>query len=275
MTTEDPWAWARVRSDEQRVPVKIDTSRSHPARSYDYLLGGKDNYEVDRQFAEAMLEISPNARERVREARAFLRRVVRFLAGEAGIRQFLDIGAGLPTQGNVHEVAQRVAPEARVVYVDNDPIVLVHARALLAVSDRTMAIQSDLREPDAILRRATMEGGIDFEQPVAILLMAILHFITDEQDATGIVARLRDALAPGSYLALSHVCSESDPKTSQVADLFRDATAPMVPRSRAQIEQFFYGMELVDPGVVKVYHWRPDVSSSGQSWSYGGVARKN
>ena len=181
----------------------INTGVPNPARIYDYLLGGKDNFPADRQVAEQLLAIAPVARDVVEDNRAFLRRAVRVLTREAGIRQFIDLGSGLPTQGNVHEIAQAIAPDARVVYVDNDAMVVTHSRALLA-GNNTVAIQADLREPDRILGHPEVRELIDFHQPIALLLMAILHFIPDDEDPLGIVARFRDALPTGSYLAISH-----------------------------------------------------------------------
>src|SRR6266511_2738859 len=190
-------------------PSQIDTMKAHPARIYDCLLGGKDNYPVDREAAEQVLAAVPTARHMARANRAFLQRAVRFLAGEAGIRQFLDIGTGFPTQGNVHEVAQGVTADARVVYVDNDPIVHVHSNALLAC-DNTIVVLADLREPDAILSHPHVRQVIDFGQPMALLLVAILHFIRDAEDPAGIIARFRDAMAPDSYLAISHATGDFD-----------------------------------------------------------------
>ncbi len=255
----------------------IGTSTPNPARIYDYLLGGKDNFPADRETAEEVLALAPEVRAVARENRAFLRRAVRYLAGEAGIRQFLDVGTGIPAQGNVHQVAQQVAPDARVVYVDNDPIVLLHARALLA-GNHTTIIQADLREPAAILDHPELREVIDFDQPVAVLLLAILHFITDEEDPAGIVTRLRDAMAPGSYLALSHGTADFRPEAIlKAAQVYDRATAPLVLRSHAQIGRFFDGLELVAPGLVQVVSWRPD-GELPDGWAtspaYGGIARK-
>jgi hypothetical protein len=193
---------------------KIDTSRAHPARMYDYLLGGKDNFDADRAAIAALLKSVPNARTGARENRAFLGRAVRYLTAEVGIRQFLDIGSGLPTAGNVHEVAQSVAPESRVMYLDNDPIVMAHARALLVShpAGRTAYVQADLHDPEAILALPAVRETLDFGQPVALMLLAVLHFFPDEEDPHGIVATLLRALPPGSYLVASHVTSDyNDP----------------------------------------------------------------
>jgi hypothetical protein len=260
-------------------PAELNTSIAHPARVYDYWLGGKDNYPADRAAAQAVMAELPDIPLTAKENRAFLRRVVRFLAAEAGIRQFLDIGSGLPTQGNVHQVAQQVAPDARIVYIDNDPIVLVHGRALLAGSN-TAVVQADLREPDAILDDPETRQLIDFDQPTAVLLSAILHHIRDEEDPAGIVARLRDAIGPGSYVAISHGTADFSPEAAtRAAARFAQArtAAPYVHRSRAEIERFLDGLELVFPGLVQLPLWRPDGKIPdyvSRVTMYGGVGRK-
>jgi hypothetical protein len=265
--------------------ARVDTSVPSPARIYDYFLGGKDNYPADREVAEQVLAIAPVTRAVVRDNRAFLRRVVRFLAREAGVRQFVDLGSGLPTQGNVHEVAQAIAPDSRVVYVDNDAMVVSHGRALLA-GDSTVAIQADLREPETVLGNPEVRRLIDFDQPVALLLVAILHFIPDDQDPLGIVARFRDGLPAGSHLAISHgtrdVPVRPDLSAEAMAEmgakverLYRQTTAFMVTRTRAQVERFFDGFDLVDPGVVEIQRWRPEGPTSTLPGGFhGGVGRK-
>jgi hypothetical protein len=265
--------------------TKINTSVPNPARIYDYLLGGKDNYPADRDVAEQVVAIAPVARDVVQDNRAFLRRVVRFLTREAGIRQFIDLGSGLPTQGNVHEIAQAIAPEARVVYVDNDAMVVTHSRALLA-GDNTLAVQADLREPDVILKHPEVRELIDFDQPIALLLLAILHFLPDDQDPLGIVARFREALPAGSYLTISHgtrdVPARPDMSAEAMAEmgarverLYQQTTASIVTRGRAQVERFFDGFDLVDPGLVEIQRWRPDDERSLLPGGfYGGVGRK-
>ncbi|MES9538067.1 SAM-dependent methyltransferase [Spirillospora sp. NPDC049024] len=260
-------------------PQGVDTSVPSPARVYDHLLGGKDNYEVDRKVADGLLKIIPSMRLVARENRAFLGRAVRYLAGEAGIRQFLDIGTGLPTQDNVHDVAQRIEPAARVVYADNDPVVLVHARALLTSTPEgaTDYVEADLREPDAILEHAA--ATLDFDEPVALLLVAILHFLPDEDGVHGIVARLVDRLAPGSYLVISHGTPEENPQgASDAAEEYtRQApSAQITPRNRDAINGFFTGLEPVDPGLGYITSWRPEgpVVPPEQVGLYGGVARK-
>jgi hypothetical protein len=263
----------------------VNTGVPNPARIYDYLLDGKDNFPADRDVAEQLLAIAPVARDVVEDNRAFLRRAVRFLAGEAGIRQFIDIGSGLPTQGNVHEIAQAVAPDARVVYVDNDAMVVTHSRALLA-GDNTAAIRADLREPDVLLGHAELRELIDFDQPIALLLLAILHFFDDDQDPYGIVARFRDALPAGSYLAISHgtrdIPERSDLSPAAMAEmgakverLYQLTTASLVTRTRAQVERFFAGFDLLEPGVVEIQLWRPDGEGSKLPGGfYGGVGHR-
>jgi hypothetical protein len=265
--------------------TKINTDVPNPARIYDYFLGGKDNYPADRDVADQVLAIAPVARDVVEDNRAFLRRVVRFLTRQAGVRQFIDLGSGLPTQGNVHEVAQVIAPDARVVYVDNDAMVVTHSRALLA-GDNTLAIQADLREPDSILEHPEVRELISFQQPIGLLLMAILHFVPDEEDPLGIVARFRDAMPAGSYLAISHgtrdIPDRPDMSAPEMAEmgakverLYQLTTSSLVTRTRAQVERFFDGWELLDPGLVEIQRWRPDQQSSMLPGGfYGGVGRK-
>jgi trans-aconitate methyltransferase len=235
--------------------------------------------------AEQLMAIAPVARDVVEDNRAFLRRAVRFLTRHTGIRQFIDLGSGLPTQGNVHEIAQAIAPDARVVYVDNDAMVVTHARALLA-GDNTVAIQADLREPDVILGHPEVREVIDFNQPIALLLMAILHFIPDDEDPLGIVARFRDALPTGSYLAISHgtrdipvrpdmSAEEMAEMGARVEQLYQLTTASLVTRTRTQVERFFDGLDLLDPGLVEIQLWRPDDHRSTLPGGfYGGVGRK-
>jgi len=264
---------AKVKADVG-INIEINTSQPHPARIYDYYLGGKDNFPADRVVAEQILAIAPESRVNAQANRAFLRRAVRFLAREAGIRQFLDIGAGLPTEGNVHEVAHAVAPAARVVYVDNDPIVLTHARALLAADNATI-VQGDLRDPGGILEHPVVREALSFDQPVGLLLVAILHLIGDEDDPAGIVAQLRDALPPGSYVVLSHATADFDPERAvEAIKVYKAGTVTLVPRSRAQIERYFAGFELVDPGLVPLPQWRPDTATAPPTHQvpiYGGV----
>jgi hypothetical protein len=258
-------------------PARIDTSRPNPARVYDALLGGKDNFPADRAAAHDILNIAPQARQGARQNRAFLQRAVRHLAGEGGIRQFLDIGTGLPTQGNVHQVAQAVAPDARVLYVDHDPVVHAHANALLANHTTTIAVLGDLREPEAIVAAPEVRRLLDLTRPVAVLLVAVLHFLRDQEDPAGIVTRLRDAMAPGSYLVISHATADFHPdQGAKVTQVYQQASAPLVLRSRDQIARFFDGFDLVEPGLVEPVAWRSDqgpVSRSAGGF-YSGVGRR-
>jgi SAM-dependent methyltransferase len=260
------------------VPDGVDQSRPSPARVYDALLGGKDHYEVDRQVAEALVGILPSMRLVAVQNRAFLGRAVKYLTGEAGVRQFLDIGTGLPTQDNVHDVAQRIAPSSRIVYVDNDPVVLAHARALLTSTPEgaTDYVDADLRDPAAILERAART--LDLDEPVALLLVAILHFLPDGDDPHAVVAELVDALAPGSYLVLSHGTPEADPRGVDAADEYtRKAPGTEVtPRPAEEVARFFDGLVPVEPGVGYITAWRPEgpVPPPDKVGLYGGVARK-
>ena len=264
------------------LPPEIDTSRPHPARIYDCLIGGKNNFAADRETVAKVLEKSPNARIAPRENRAFLGRAVRFLTAEAGLRQFLDIGTGLPTTNNVHEVAQSIAPSSRIVYVDNDPLVLVHARALLtsAPQGRTAYIEADIRDPEAILTAPATVEVLDFSQPVGLLLVGILHLLADADQPAEIVARLVDALPSGSYLVASHLTTEHDrERTAAGQAVMRGAGVTMQKRdSDVFAEIAFTGLKLVPPGVVLVSEWRPEGDSPRPSPAevsiYGGVARK-
>jgi hypothetical protein len=261
--------------DEQTT---FDTSVAHVARVYDYWLGGKDNFAADRAAGEQAMAAYPDIVFSVRANRAFLARAVRFLAGEAGIRQFLDVGTGIPAANNTHEVAQSVAPEARVVYVDNDPVVLAHARALLVGGSPglTSYIDADLRDTGKILDAAAQT--LDFSRPVAIMLMAILQHIDDTDDPYGIVATLLSAMPPGSYLALSHPASDIEAEAmGTMAERLNQLMAEKVTfRGRAQVARFFDGLELVEPGMTRVQQWRPDTEAEAQSPAalWGGVGRK-
>ncbi|MBO3749187.1 SAM-dependent methyltransferase [Streptosporangiaceae bacterium NEAU-GS5] len=245
------------------IPPGIDTTTPNSARIYDYLLGGKDNFAPDRAAAEQLVDLSRrtgfDVRESVRANRAYLVRMVRTLAA-AGVHQFLDLGAGLPTQQNVHQVAQAEAPSARVVYVDNDPVVLNHARALLADSKRTIAVEGDLREPGKILADPAIRAHLDFEQPVAILVLSILHFFSDDEQVAEIMATLREALPPGGHLAISHsYVQHSGPNEMDgVRSVFRKTTAGDIKnRTAEELAVYFDGLELLEPGVVSVETWRP------------------
>jgi S-adenosyl methyltransferase len=255
----------------------FDTSVAHVARIYDYWLGGKDNYAVDRAAGDAAVQAYPDLVSSVRSNRAFLARTVRFLAGEAGIRQFLDIGTGIPTANNTHEVAQAVAPSCRVVYVDNDPVVLAHARALLTSTPEgvTDYLDADLRDTGKILARAAQT--LDFSRPVAIVLMAILHLIEDDDDPYGIVAKLLGAVPPGSYLALSHIASDITQAVTVAGNrVSQFMMQKQTYRSHGEVTRFFDGLEIADPGVVRVQEWRPQsaAEASAPSALWGAVGRK-
>ncbi len=246
--------------DMEQVSPGIDPTVPSVARIYDYLLGGKDNFASDRAAAEKISELTPNVREGVRSNRRFLSRAVRFMA-ETGIRQFLDIGAGLPTQENVHQVALRVAPESRIVYIDNDPIVLTHGRALLADNRQTIVLDGDLRQPEAVLDDPRVSAHIDFDRPVGLLLLAVLHFIPEDDVAERIVKTLGDRLAPGSAMAISHLSfgDLEEDKIRAGRELYtRTSAGSATPRSRAQIQRFFDDFELVEPGLVSTDDWRPE-----------------
>jgi len=257
----------------------FDTSVAHIARVYDYWLGGKDNYAADRKAGDAALEAFPYIAGGVRANRAYLARVVRYLAGEAGIRQFLDIGTGIPTANNTHEVAQDIAPDSRVVYVDNDPIVLAHARALLTSSSQgtTAYLDADFRDVDRILTVAA--ETLDFSKPVAVMLIAILHLIDAEADPHATVAKLVDAVPPGSYLAISHLSSDimASPARTEAHDRLRELMhEKQTLRNREQVASFFTGLELVEPGLVPITQWRPasEIEAKSPTALWGGVALK-
>jgi hypothetical protein len=258
--------------------VEIDTSVAHPARVYDYWLGGSNNFPADREAAERVLAATPGLESRVRANRAFLARAVRYLAADAGIRQFLDIGTGIPAANNTHEVAQAVAPDARVVYVDNDPIVLAHATSLLAGSPQgaTQYIDGDLRDASVILRAAA--GTLDVTRPVALMLVGILHLIQDSEEPHRIVAGLMEALPSGSYLAISHPASDISAGQAEAQRRYNErVSTPQTLRTRDEVTRFFEGLDLVAPGVVYVHDWRPDPGDAppeGGVSAYGGVARK-
>lgn len=260
----------------------LDTSRPHPARIYDYYLGGKNHFAADREVADKILRVWPGIRVAAREQRKFLGRAVSYLAAEAGIRQFLDIGAGLPTSQNVHEIAQRAAPSSRVVYVDNDPMVLAHARALLtsAPAGRTAYIQADLRAPEVILDSPETRDILDFSQPTALILAGILHLVPDEDKPAALIATLLGALPPGSYLVASHLTADHDQAgTDAAVSTFRGAGLSGQVRDSADFARLaFSGLDLVPPGVTLVSEWRPDCRAPHpgppEVNCYGAVARK-
>jgi hypothetical protein len=250
--------------NEEVAPPGIDITRPSVARVYDYFIGGKDNFAVDRMVAERSLQFVPDAEEAGRACRAFLGRAVRWLAGEAGIRQFLDIGSGLPTQNNVHQVAHEVDRSTRVVYVDNDPMVLAHGRALLADEVTTTIIQADLRQPDEILKHPVVHEYLDFTQPVGLLLLSILHHINDSEDPGQIAGVLREALPSGSYLAVIHFWdpAEEHPEISvkvhEAERVFNETLGTGRWRTRDEIIAYLGDFELVEPGLVPLAEWRPD-----------------
>lgn len=260
------------------APHGINPNIPHSARVYDYWLGGKDNFEADRRVAEQTMAAVPGIRDSARNNRAFLGRAVSHLA-QLGIRQFLDLGTGIPSQGNTHEVAQAQAPEARVVYVDNDPIVMAHARALLTSTPegRTAYIQADVREPDTILEHPEVLATLDFGRPIALVMVALLMHIPDDADPEALVKAYTRALPSGSYLVLSHLTLDLVPK--EIAEDYLEATRPQAmhrtPRTAEQISRYFDGFEMVEPGLVAVSEWRekplfPDAAA----WMYAGVGRK-
>ncbi len=264
--TNQNWSWARYRDgeDEDRVPPGIDPTKPNVARVYDFMLGGKDNFPADRRLGEEILKIAPDAPVMGHSNRMFLRRAVTYMAREGNIRQFLDIGSGLPTQGNVHEIAHEVDPDARVVYVDIDPIVVTHGRALLADNATTTVIQADLRDPDAILGDPEVRKFLDFDRPVGLLLLAILHHVNDAEDPGAIAARFREALAPGSFLVIAHFCNPGDrnPVAAALAAegerIFTQSLGTGRFRSHEEIRGYFGDLELVEPGLVSPLEWRID-----------------
>jgi S-adenosyl methyltransferase len=242
----------------RRTPLRFDSSLSNVARIYDALLGGKDNYAADREAARRLIEVIPEAQRAAQDNRAFLGRVVKFLASEAGIDQFLDIGTGLPTQGNVHEIAQAVNADARVVYCDYDPIVVTHARALLAGAPGVVAVEGDVRYPRHLLTLPAVRDLIDLSRPVAILLVAVLHFVPDSDSPWSAVKCITDHLAHGSYLVISHGTGDeiTDGEVSQAREIYAGALVEGTARSRGDVARFFEGMDLIEPGLVDVATWR-------------------
>ncbi|WDZ82967.1 SAM-dependent methyltransferase [Micromonospora cathayae] len=262
--------------DQAAPPPRVDSSVAHNARVWNYWLGGKDNFEADRRVGDHVRQMFPVIGEVARADRRFLARAVRHLAGEAGIRQFLDIGTGLPTADNTHDLAQAVAPESRIVYVDNDPMVLVHARALLTSRPEgvTRYLEADVHRPDSIVSAAA--DTLDLTRPVAVMMLGILNFVLDTDEAYAIVRRLMDAVPPGSYLALTHPTVELGGEANVPAMAFwnEHAAPPIRSRTGAEIAGFLTGLELVEPGLVSCSRWRPDDPQAAQVPQYGAVARK-
>jgi S-adenosyl methyltransferase len=260
-------------------PAGLDTSTPNIARMYDYFLDGKDNFAADREAAQQLIEMMPQLPLVARANRAFLRRVVRVLATEYGVRQFIDVGAGLPTAGNVHEVAGQAAPGARVLYVDNDPVVCSHGRALLT-GGTSRIIEADLRRPEEILGHQVTRQLIDFTEPFALMFLSVLHFVPDSEDPQAVIARFREAMAPGSFLVISHGTLETnpdDPRAKLSGEVYRQSAASLALRSVAGVRALFDGFELVDPGLVWISDWRPnpfeDVRGVAETLR-GGAGRK-
>jgi S-adenosyl methyltransferase len=268
-------------SGPDELNAQVDTRQAHPARMYDYYLGGRDNYEVDREAAERIISVLPQIVQGARANRAFMKRAVRTLVAEHGIRQIIDVGTGIPTSPNTHEIAQAIAPQTRVVYVDNDPIVRAHAEALLTEVGHTAFVLGDVREPESFLQQPQVTSLIDFSQPVALLLVALMHFVPDRDDPAGIVARLRDALPDGSYLVLTHATidratSDVMAPIDELLDAYERSSSGLTMRRRAQVLAFFDGFELLEPGLSTVGEWRLDQEDPEPEWLgiYCGVARK-
>ncbi|GAA3980414.1 SAM-dependent methyltransferase [Actinomadura viridis] len=262
--------------------VDLGTDRAHGARIYDYILGGKDHYELDRAAAEATLQVWPSLRIHMNANRSFMHRVARHLAAEKGIRQFLDIGTGIPTSPNFHEVVQAIAPDSRVVYVDNDPIVLAHARALLTSTPegRTTYIQADMREPEKIISAPELLGTLDLTRPIGLTLIAMVHFIEDDDEAYRVVRRIVDVLPSGSYFAAAVATDDFDPEVlARVQEVYHSHGESLRWRTKAQAEKFFDGLELEEPGIVQIHKWHPDPVEVGRVDDrdiamYGAIARK-
>ena len=259
------------------APAELDLDRPNAARMYDYYLGGSHNFAVDRELAAKVLEAWPDMPRAAQANRAFLRRAVRFLIAQ-GVRQFLDIGSGIPTVGNVHEVAQAAADDARVVYVDTDPVAVTHSRAILVGNELTAVVEADGRDPAALLANPGVTGLLDLSRPIGLLMVALLHFVPDERDPRGILARYAAALAPGSWLVVSHGTADDAPAVSQMAAHYQQTATPLRPRTRDELAEVLADVELVEPGIEFLPAWRPDhpddVGSDVQ-WpgAYGAVGR--
>jgi hypothetical protein len=267
MSTERP-SWA---------PEDVDLERPNAARVYDYLLGGMANFAKDRDFADRLTAIAPEAAKIARTNRAFLRRAVKYCL-DNGIRQFLDIGSGIPTAGNVHEIAQRIEPSAKVVYVDIEPVAVAHTELMLAGNEHAGVVRGNLVEPDALLSSDPVRRLLDFDEPVAVLMVAVLHFLDDDTGPHAAVARYVDAMAPGSYLVLSHIAAEDTDEQSQARNLYQKDAVPILGRTRDQLGAFLTGTEIIEPGVVWTPQWHPeaydDVAEPERSKGYAAVGRK-
>ncbi|MDR7301125.1 SAM-dependent methyltransferase [Haloactinomyces albus] len=265
-------------SRPDRQPEQVDLSKPSAARVYDYFLGGSSNFAIDREFAREALQIFPGAREYARLNRMFLQRAVRFMA-DNGIRQFLDIGSGIPTVGAVHEVAQAAAPESRVAYVDNEAVAIAHSEIMLEGNDNAIIVQGDMRAPEELLRDPDLTALLDTSEPIGVLMLAMLHFIPEQDDPAGLVERYRQLLAPGSYLAISHGTDDDLPEITALGDLYKNSTNPATLRTKQQVTALLQGFELVDPGIVFTPEWRPEspeeVGDDPQrSVAYAGVGYK-
>jgi hypothetical protein len=273
-------------SEAQRVPPGVDPATPSPARLYDYYLGGNDNFPADRDAAEKIRARMPELADAAWANRGFHQRAARWMAGTQGIHQFLDLGSGLPTQNNTHQAVRKVASDARVIYVDHDPLVRVHADALLTGEGHTRLITADLRDPESVLDHPDTRELLDFSQPVGLLMTAVLHFVADASDPYGLVARYLAKLAPGSYLALTHITADQKPPAAvrAILDIYANATEQIYMRTRAEVERFFEGLELVQPYqgaasvVTYVGEWGAEdatlADSDGSRWCYGAVARR-
>jgi hypothetical protein len=277
MGTDGTWFESLLPEDDSEPP-EIDVTIAHPARMYDYYLGGKTHFAADREAAGKVLAILPEGRAMALANRAFLGRAVRFLAGQ-GIDQFFDVGTGIPSPGNTREVVRKINTDARVVYVDNDPIVIAHARALLTDGGPVSVMRGDLRDPEGLLGSAEVQSVLDFGRPMAILLVAVLHFIRDHEEPERIVQKLKDAMPSGSYLVISHGTQDFNPERATAAVRgYDEATAPFVLRSKERVAHFFDGLDMVEPGLVQLPYWRPNgrvARDSQDIWLYAGVGRKN
>lgn len=254
------------------VPADVDLTKPNAARVYDYILGGANNFEVDREFARKVLTTLPDAQAVAQENRAFLRRVVTFLA-EQGIRQFIDLGSGIPTVGNTHEVAQAVAPDARVLYVDNEAVAVAHSELILQDNANAEVVRADIRDVRTVVHHPITRRLFDLDEPVAILAFLVLHFMSEAENPYLLVGRYRDETVPGSYLAVSHITKDGRPEVQQLLDDYEESVIEMTDRNRAQMHRFFAGYDLVDPGVVVTRDWRPEIELAYEHTSilYGGV----
>src|SRR4051812_39079609 len=264
-------------SEDEYARRGIDLDKPNPARVYDYILGGRLNYAVDRMFADQVLAAQPNARERAQLNRQWLRRAIRF-GMDQGIRQFLDIGSGMPTVGHVHEVAHAIDPTARIVYVDNEPVAVAHSEIVLEDNDNAAMVHADAEFPDDVLEHDTTEMMLDLDQPIMVVMALFVHFIPDSRDPARLIAAYRDALAPGSYLALSSATYEQQSEgTTRAVEMYKQSANPVTPRSADELRALVDGFEVVDPGIVFIPEWRPEEAHPNPSESGGLalVARKN